>query len=243
MFADSFLEAPSWANRSHRGWTTFVSFAAQALAVGALFLVPLLYTQGLPQLLLHTPVMLEVPASAPAPPVGVVRASRPSASNLVENHLMVPTEIPHNIANIDDHNIAPIPNIPSGLGVAGSTGTNWSRNGVLGSIGVADVVPPPRPVTPPAPKPSVMMEGNLIHRVEPSYPPLARQARIQGTVVLFAVISRAGTIENLKLISGHPMLAPAALDAVRQWRYRPYVLNGEPVEVDTQVTVNFVLSR
>jgi protein TonB len=86
-----------------------------------------------------------------------------------------------------------------------------------------------------------MMEGNLIYRVQPRYPVLAIQARVQGQVVLRAMISREGAIENLQVLSGPGMLAPAALDAVRQWRYRPYVLNGEPVEVETQVTVNFVL--
>ena len=75
--------------------------------------------------------------------------------------------------------------------------------------------------------------------MQPNYPPLARQARIQGQVVLQAVISKEGTIQNLQLISGHPMLAPAAIEAVKQWRYKPYLLNGEPVEVDTQVVVNF----
>ena len=87
-----------------------------------------------------------------------------------------------------------------------------------------------------------MMEGNLVHKVQPAYPPLARAARIQGPVVLRAIISKAGTIENLQVLSGHPLLVPAAIDAVRQWRYRPYNLNGEPVEVETQVTVNFILS-
>jgi len=86
------------------------------------------------------------------------------------------------------------------------------------------------------------MEGNLIHRLQPAYPLLAVQTRTQGQVVLRAVISREGTIENLQVVSGHPLLVRAALEAVRQWRYRPYVLNGEPVEVETQVTVNFVLS-
>jgi len=86
-----------------------------------------------------------------------------------------------------------------------------------------------------------MLEGNLIRRVEPVYPPLARSARIQGSVVLAALISRAGTIENLRAISGHPMLVPAAIDAVRQWQYRPYILNSEPIEVETQITVNFTL--
>ncbi len=88
---------------------------------------------------------------------------------------------------------------------------------------------------------SHMMEGNLTRKVQPDYPPLARQARIQGAVVLQAVISREGNIENLQVLSGHPMLVPSALAAVRQWRYRPYFLNGEAVEVETQVTVNFVL--
>lgn len=87
------------------------------------------------------------------------------------------------------------------------------------------------------------MEGNLIYRVQPQYPPLARQARIQGSVVLQAVISREGAIEKLQVLSGHPMLVQAAVEAVRHWRYRPYVLNGEPVEVETEVTVNFVLSE
>jgi protein TonB len=84
--------------------------------------------------------------------------------------------------------------------------------------------------------------GLLVKRIQPNYPPLARQARIQGTVVLHAVISKEGAIENLTLVSGHPMLAPAAIDAVKQWRYKPYLLNGEPVEVDTEVQVNFTLA-
>jgi len=86
-----------------------------------------------------------------------------------------------------------------------------------------------------------MLEGNLIRRVEPVYPPLAKSARIQGQVILVAIISKAGTIEKLHALSGHPMLVPAAVDAVSQWRYRPYILNSEPVEVETQVTVNFTL--
>jgi protein TonB len=86
------------------------------------------------------------------------------------------------------------------------------------------------------------MEANLIRRVQPDYPTLARQARIQGTVVLRAVISRDGAIENLQVLSGHPMLVQAAVNAVLQWRYRPYLLNGEAVEVETQITLKFVLS-
>ena len=105
-------------------------------------------------------------------------------------------------------------------------------------------------ILPTAPPPAVahplrlshISEGNLIRKVQPTYPALARSARIQGTVVLQAIISKQGTIENLTVVTGHPMLAPAAIEAVRQWRYRPYILNSEPVEVETQITVNFSLA-
>jgi protein TonB len=87
------------------------------------------------------------------------------------------------------------------------------------------------------------MEGNLIHRVEPQYPVVARQLRIQGAVIVKALISREGTIEQAQVTSGLSLLAPAALATIRQWRYRPYFLNGNAVEVETQITVNFVLQR
>jgi protein TonB len=88
---------------------------------------------------------------------------------------------------------------------------------------------------------SGVAQGNLINHPSPQYPAIARQARISGQVVLAATISKNGSIENLHVISGHPMLTQAALDAVRQWRYKPYMLNGEPTEVETTVTVNFNL--
>ena len=90
---------------------------------------------------------------------------------------------------------------------------------------------------------SSILQGSLIRKVEPKYPPLAISARIQGPVVLAAVISKAGTIDNLRLVSGHPMLVGAAIDAVSQWRYRPYILNGDVIEVETQITVNFLLGH
>jgi protein TonB len=88
-----------------------------------------------------------------------------------------------------------------------------------------------------------MLQGSLIRRVEPVYPSLAKTAHIQGPVVLVAVISKEGAIENLRLLSGHPMLVPAAIHAVSQWRYKPYILNNEAIEVETQITVNFVLAN
>src|SRR5207245_2999650 len=98
--------------------------------------------------------------------------------------------------------------------------------------------PPPQRV----PVSQGVSQALLIRNVQPAYPPLARQARIQGQVVLQAEISKDGSIENLRLISGHPMLAPAAIEAVKQWRYKPYLLNGEPVAVETTVQVNFTLA-
>ena len=87
------------------------------------------------------------------------------------------------------------------------------------------------------------MGGSLLRRVQPVYPPLARQARIQGTVILSALINKSGDIADLQLVSGHPMLAPAAIAAVRQWKYQPYLVNGEPVLVKTTIQVNFTLSE
>jgi protein TonB len=115
--------------------------------------------------------------------------------------------------------------------------------GVIGSVLSSTPVAVPKIATPQRVRVSSgVVTGLKIHDVRPNYPPLARQARIQGKVVLQAQISKEGTIENLQLISGHPMLAPAAIEAVKQWRFKPYLLNGEPVEVDTQVEVNFTLA-
>lgn len=118
-----------------------------------------------------------------------------------------------------------------------------ATRGVPGSIGdQVAFAPPPAPAPTRPLRVSHWAEGNLIYRVQPSYPPLARQARIQGPVKLRAIVSRTGTIENLTVLSGHAMLVTAAIEAVRQWRYRPYLLNGDPIEVETEITVNFVLA-
>ena len=91
--------------------------------------------------------------------------------------------------------------------------------------------------------PARVAEANLVHDVAPKYPPEAGRARIEGTVVLLAVIGKDGSVEDVRVESGLPVLAQAAIDAVKQWRYQPYLLNGEPVEIDSQITINFTLSR
>jgi protein TonB len=202
--------------------------------------LPLLYTEGLPKLLLLAPFLSPVPP--PAAPPEQLHHNPPSSaqSNLMGTRLVAPPEIPQDVSMLTE-TVAPPPVIdPSVAGVRHGPGDAHGQ-GVLDSVlGSNLVLPPPLPVVrhPPV---SHMMEGNLIYRVQPRYPVLAIQARVQGQVVLRAMISREGAIENLQVLSGPGLLAAAALDAVRQWRYRPYVLNGEPVEVETQVTVNFVL--
>jgi len=139
----------------------------------------------------------------------------------------------------------PPPEMSTGGVVGGVPGgiPGGQMGGVIGGIISSTPVAVPKVATPQRVRVSLgVSQGLLVKRVQPNYPPLARQARIQGTVLLQAEISKDGTIENLRLISGHPMLAPAAIEAVKQWRYRPYMLNGEPVAVETQVQVNFTLS-
>lgn len=240
MFADSLLE--SNLSRTHRGWTTLASFAMQTLGVAILLMLPLLYTEGLPKLhLLSISAPIGQPRGEP-PAVQQHSATRQGQSNLFHGIVVSPSSIPTVVKRISEDALPPSAEACN-VCVPGGIGNGNGANSILNSVGVAPaIVPPPPPPTAHPPRISHMMEGNLIYRVQPVYPPLARAARIQGTVVIRAAISRSGTIENLQTLSGHPMLVPAALDAVRQWRYRPYVLNGDPVEVETQVTVNFSLS-
>lgn len=240
MFADSLLESP-WADRSRRNWTTVISFAVQTAAVGILLLLPLLSMQGLPQLQLIAPLV----APTPPPPSVAVRIGRSvrETSNLSrDGQVVAPRFVPREILNVDETSAPPPVDLRT-LGVRGGTGDPMARGRVFASIENPGVVapPPPAPSAHP-PRVSRMMEGNLVYRVQPQYPPLARQARVQGTVVLRAMISREGKIEHLQVISGPALLVKSAMDAVLQWRYRPYYLNNEPVEVETQVTVNFTLS-
>jgi protein TonB len=238
MFADCLCDSLCQ-SRARRGWTTLLSFALQAMAVATLFTLPFLYTRGLPSLLsprLLVPLALPRLAQRQAP-----LPTRSTSVNLAPGHaLTAPQHIPNEIAPPASSDVQP-PSLTAATSPSG--GLPGSSGGTFGSTGDwFPVVIPHTPVPAHHPPVSRMMEGNLIHRVEPRYPSLARQARIQGIVLLQATIGKDGSIENLHLLSGHPMLAQAAVEAVRQWQYRPYVLNGEPVEVETQVTVNFVLA-
>lgn len=242
MFAESLIET-SWAQRSRRSWTTLTSFGIQAIAIGVLLMIPLLSNVVLPAVrTVSTPITMGRRDPGPAP----LEPTHGFHSNVVEiipnmHQIMMPRYIPHGITQGQDSGTAgPAiggPTIDIGLPFNPAAGPS------LPFIGTRQVIPIHPAVNVKPLRISNMLPGSLIRRVEPSYPPLAKAARVQGPVVLEAVISKTGTIENLQLISGHPMLAGAAIDAVRQWRYKPYILNGEAIEVETQITVNFTLSN
>lgn len=160
----------------------------------------------------------------------------------VDNGLHAPTKIPKDIKMVKED--APPP--PAGAGVAGMSGMGGAPGGVFGGMmgahGPAIHVEPPKP-TGPARISGGVISGMRIAFVEPQYPPIAKIAHMSGTVVLHAIISKSGNVANLAVSSStNPMFNNYALEAVKQWRYRPYLLNGEPTEVDTTITVNFALN-
>ena len=219
-----------------RRWTALVSFTLQAAIVSAALIIPLLYPHSLTDAFAHrrifAPMRQGDPEAQPTP------QPHQSNSTIHLNPLIVrqSTFTFHRV--ISDATAAEPTQAPSVGNVIGN------REGVDQAI-VSDMIrimPRPPAATAP-PRVSRMMEGNLVHRVDPQYPVIAKTAGVQGTVVIKAIISRDGAIEHEELVGGPPLLANAALQAVRQWKYRPYYLNGEPMEVETQITVNFVLNR
>ena len=248
LFAESLLESKRAVNR-RRGWATILSLAIQGVLLCVAILVPLIYTEALPKQQLLTLLVAPPPPPPPPPPAApeVVKTVRPAETELVGGQLRTPTRIPSKIAMIREEQPPPalssagvIGGVPGGI-PGGQLG--GVIGGIISSTSNLNVVPK-------APKPEPVRVrvsqgvsiGRLLNKVEPVYPQLARNARVQGQVVLTAIISKDGTIQDLRVLSGHPLLVPAALDAVRQWRYKPYLLSGEPVEVETTVTVIFSLT-
>jgi len=245
MFEDSLLDSSRNRAKRSKGATVF-SFAIQGFLLCVLVLIPLIYTEALPAGQFMTMLVAPPPPPPPPPPAAAapVKVAKP-VSEMVNGALRTPTKIPEKVQMIREDNE---PMMAGGGVVGGVPGgmPGGSLGGVLGGIISSAPANVPKIAQPVARVPlkvsSGVTEGMIVNRVNPAYPALARQARIQGEVVLQAIISKSGTIENLKLISGHPMLTAAAMDAVKQWKYKPYYLNGEPVEVDTMITVKFNLS-
>ncbi len=156
--------------------------------------------------------------------------------------LVQPKVIPKDIKIIKEE--APDMNAGMQGGVPGGV-AGGSMGGVIGGVigGMGGAPPPPKPVASRIRQGGSVQAALLINKVQPLYPPLARQTRISGTVRLHALISKSGSVESLEVMSGHPLLVRAAMDAVQQWKYKPTLLNGEPVEVDTTIDVIFSLNQ
>ena len=222
-----------------------IAYIFEVLLIFVGILIPLIYTQALPKAMIQVSLMAPPPPPPPPPPPAPVAPVRVIRRITAEDLMRAPTVIPKTIAQIKDEPAAP-PQVSVGVvgGVPGGM-PGGTPGGVLGSI-LSAAAPPPPP--PPAATPTRIRVGGmveaakLINKPTPEYPPLAKMARISGMVKLEAIISKDGTIQDLKVLSGHPLLVKSAMEAVQRWRYQPTLLNGEPVEVITEVEVNFTLS-
>ena len=248
LFSDSLLEFGQ--QRKRRAFATTTSFIFNCVAVGVMLIMPLLFTEDLPKAQLLTFLVVPPPPPPRPPPAAeqVQRVVRQVQTNMLSTgQLRTPTKIPQKVQMIREEE-APPPMSATGGVVGGVPGgiPGGQVGGVIGGIINATsslaMVPKFVPVVPQRVRISQgVTKGLLVHRVEPAYPTLARTARVQGEVILSAIIDTNGQITNLQLVSGHPMLVPAALAAVQEWRYKPYLLNGQPVEVETTITVIFSL--
>ena len=249
MFSDSLLEFG--VQRKRKFFATTTSLIVNCLAIVAMLIIPLAFPEALPKAQLLTFLVAPPPPPPPPPPAAaeVQHVVRQIQTDMLNNGaLRTPTKIPQKIQMIKEEE-APPPMPASGGVVGGVPGgiPGGQMGGVIGSVISATSslasVPKFVPATPQRIRISAgVTKGLLIQRIETPYPTLARAARVQGDVVLSAVIDTNGHITNLQLVSGHPMLVPAAVAAVKQWRYKPYLLNGQPVEVETTITVIFTLS-
>ena len=254
MFEQTFVEGTG---KTRKTWTVMVSFIGQIFLILIAVLIPLIYTDTLPSTTLTSFLVAPPPPPPPPPPPAAVpvKVVKVIPRQFDAGRLMAPKAIPKEIAMIKEEELPPpssgVVGVVGGVpgGVPGGT-PGGVIGGIIGSVPTA--APPPPPPVKEAPKPVVpqrirvggnVQQAKLVRQPKPVYPPLARQARIQGTVRFNAIIGRDGTIQNLQLVSGHPLLVPSAQDAVKQWVYQPTLLNGEPVEVITIIDVNFTLSQ
>lgn len=252
MFEMSLVEGRA---RTRRGWSVIASFLLQVTLVVAALLIPLLRPDLLPVGLVARIQLMAPPGPPPGPPppaAAPLTAAKRAARQFVAGRLLEPRRIPERAVLIEDdmHAFAATPGLYVEGGIPGGAG-GASVSSIFGQAIAAPPPPPPpavraEPKTPPQVRrilaASNLVEAKLIRpALQPVYPPLAKQTRTQGVVVLAALIGPDGRIRNLRVVTGHPLLSQAAMDAVRQWRYQPMLLNGEPVEVDTTVEVRFVL--
>src|ERR1700679_4100283 len=231
MFEDSLMESGGKLKTKSKYWS-IATFALNGLILAALIIWPLLHPEALPTQMMAT---LLVPPPPPQAPVQVK-----IKSEMLDNQLQAPSKIPKEIKQIKESAAPPSMAGVSGMEGMGSGTPGGVMGGILGGIGSGPAIVKAAPPKKLSISPGVMA-GTLLDKARPHTPRTAKAARIQGTVVLQATISKSGSIENLRVISGPPMLQQAAMDAVRSWRYKLYLLNGDPVEVETTVNVVFNL--
>jgi protein TonB len=239
MFEDSTFESSNRIKKRNP-WVV-ATFTINIGILAALIIYPLINYEALPKAALTTLLVAPPPPPPPPPPPAPEVHQQIVKPTVVSNPMLAPTKIPKEIKMVTEKEQPPQ---PASFGVAGMEGSGTgSAGGVIGGLfGSSTPAPVVKVATPKKVAiSSGVATGLLLQQVRPIYPQIAKAARQSGTVVLQATISKTGTIENLKVVSGNAMLQSAALDAVRQWRYKPYMLNGEPVEVDTTVNVVFNL--
>jgi periplasmic protein TonB len=224
----------------------FVSVTGHGLLVAAVILLPLYFSNALDLRPMETTYLVAPPPPPPPAPASVVHALRHPKNLFRSNKLYAPRVIPKHIAEIKDLPNAPqtVAGAPGGVigGVPGGQ-LGGVLGGILGDLGHAVPPPPPKAAVPHGPYlvGGKVQAPRILREVQPVYPALAREARIQGTVVMDSVIDANGNVTQLKLVSGHPLLVTAAFNAVQQWKYEPTRLNGVPVAVEMHVTVRFHL--
>jgi protein TonB len=234
MFEDSTFETNGTIRTRSRNWM-LAAFVFNGSILLALVLFPLIFPQALPRPMIAFLMDAPTPPSAPQQPHQPAQAA-PATSVALVNPFAAPRIIPDSIPV--DNGPAVLPNIviPGHdfvQGVPGGTGP------AIPNYSVMPIVRPER--TGPMRVSTSVVEGLLLLKTAPPYPAIARATRTEGTVVLEATISKAGAIENLRAVSGPPLLRQAAVDAVKTWRYRPYLLDGQPIDVETTVNVIFSL--
>jgi len=240
MFEDSLIESGGKL-RTKRGRTTTISFVLEAVIIIIMILIPLMFTEALPDAMRMTFLAAPPPPPPPPPPPAVVHIVKQVETDIVNNQLRTPTKIPKKIEIIKEDE-APPPQMAGVVGGVPGGVPGGSMGGVIGGIIGNTPTAVPKIAVQRVRVSAGVRQGLLLRKTTPTYPPMAKIARVQGAVVLAAVIGKDGSIQNLHVVStASPLLNQAAIDAVREWKYRPYILDGEPVEVDTTVTVNFVL--
>ena len=241
MFDETVVSSPN-PKKTNKPWTVVLSMIFQVAFLAVLILIPLIYTEALPKTMMATLLVAPPPPPPPPPPpIAQVVHVKPQAHLMDAGKLVTPKVIPKDIKIIKED--APDMSGMQGGVVGGVAGGQMGGviGGVIGGVGTAP--PPPKPTQQRIRQGGQVQAAKLTNKVTPMYPPLARQTRISGTVRLHAIIAKNGTVEQLEVISGHPLLVQAAVGAVRQWKYQATTLNGENVEVDTTIDVIFSLNQ